>query len=390
MALFPIEPVHACTCKRAGYAARARRYSFPTTRIPPMRLPRLHSLIVGMPLLTCLAQEPAPTPPTPPAPTTHHVVVRYPQDKDRAIAVVGSRTLTLGDLVDHLDKRHHPGLREAMSRPEIQRLLQSDLIAPWTRHFADLEALRQTFGDEIDEAKLEQSKSDALKQSFQAWLDSYVAKRRDAGRPTELTTAQVNNHLTRFQLHNGLAAELQGTLDHLEPGDYHRGQLHAFFTANPRTFGGQVTIAHILVQHRDGGTGILLDDAGTALANARIADIKARLRPDGSNFEEVAQAWSDDAKTAPDGGKLGPVHRHDDRMPAALCRAAWELKDGEVSGVVETQYGWHIIKRLEFAQHVFILFTDDAMPDIKRVMRRAMQEERLFKARAQAKVRLLL
>lgn len=334
----------------------------------------------------CTAQDPPAKAPDSP----HFLVRRYPQDKDVAVAIVGARTLTLGDLVDHLDTRHHPGFKEALGkRPEIQRMLQSDLIAPWVRHFADLEALQQTFGDAIDKAKLEQAQSDALKSSFEGWLKTYLEDRKNAGRPTELTKDQINSHLSRFQLHHGLAAELQGMLDHLEPGDYNRVQLQNFFNANARAFGGQVTIEHILVQHRDSGTGILLDDEGLGLANTRLADIKARLRPDGSNFEEVALR-SDDQKTAANGGRLQGVHRYDDRLPAALCRAAWALRDGEVSDVIETQYGWHIVKRIDFTQQVIILFTDDAIPTVKQVMRRAMQEERLFAARQKAGVRLLL
>ncbi len=321
----------------------------------------------------------------------HFLVRHYPQDKDVAIAVVGSRTLTLGDLIDHLDSKHSPGFREALPRPEIQRMLQSDLIAPWVRQFADLEALRQSFGDQpVDEEKLVAAQSAALKRNFQSWLDTYVADLRATGRPTELSQRRVNALLTDFQLRNGLAAELQGCLDHLEPDTYNRGQMQAFFNANARAFGGQVDIAHILVQHRDGGTGILLGDEGFARATARLADIRARLRPDGSNFEDVARSFSDDTRTAREGGVLNGVHRFDDRLPATLCRTAWNLRDGEISDVVESPYGWHIVKRLAFNQQVFILFTDDAIPSIRQVMRRARQEERLFQARSAAKVRLLL
>ncbi len=48
------------------------------------------------------------------------------------------------------------------------------------------------------------------------------------------------------------------------------------------------------------------------------------------------------------------------------------------------------MKRIEFSQQVFILFTDDAIPSIRQVMVRSRQEDRLFRAREQAKVRLLL
>ncbi len=367
------------------------------SRSSPMPTRPLH-VLTALTLACCgIAQEPAPNVPAPTAPAAprgpHFLVRRYPQDRDVPIAVVGSRTLTLGDLVDHIERRHQPGFKRALETvPTVQAMLRSDLMAPWVRHFADLEALRQAFGgdEKFDEKKLEAAQSEALKQSFQGWLDTYVADLKNAGRPTELTQQRVNKLLAEFQLRSGLAAELTGFLDYLEPGDYTRGQLHGFYTANPRTFGGQVTIAHILVQHRDAGTGILLDDEGIALANARLADIKARLRPDGSNFEEVARLFSDDTRTGREGGRLEGVYRYDERLPAALCRGAWQLRDGEIGDVVETQYGWHLVKRIEFNQHVFILFTDDAMPSIKTTMRRALQEDRLFDARKKASLRLLL
>ncbi|MGB3968359.1 MAG: peptidylprolyl isomerase [Planctomycetota bacterium] len=355
------------------------------------------ALVLPLLVPAVIAQDP-PVPPAaaaavpPQAEAPHHLVRVWPRDRDVAVAVVGSRTLTLADLVTHIEQRHWPGFSKALEiAPEIQRILTSDLVAPWVRHFADIEALRQLVGeDTIDQAKLEAAQSAALKRSFESWMATWVKDRQNGGRQVDLTQDQVTTQLTRFQQHNGLAAELQGFLDFLEPGEFNREQLRNFYNDNARAFGGQVTIAHILVQHRDAGTGILLTDEGIGRANQRLAAIKASLSPDGSNFEEVARARSEDLRTAPNGGKLQGLHRYDDRMPGALCRAAWALKDGEVSDVVETQYGFHLIKRLDFNQQVYILFTDDAMPTIKQAMQRARQEERLFAARAKAGVRLML
>lgn len=368
-----------------------------------MRSPRLRAIalsLLALPLAVPAAgqeeqkapQEPAaPAAPAPTVEAPHFIVRRYPQDRDAAIAQVGDRMVTLGDLVDHIDAVHYPGFRDLLAnRPEFQRMLQSDLIAPWVRQFADLEALQQTFATELPEEKLRTAQSAALKDSFQGWLATYVADRKAHGRPTELTQQQVNSLLADFQLRRGIGCEMQGALDLLESGDYTRPQLQQFFTDNARAFGGRVTIAHIMIQHRDGGTGILLGDEGFARATARLADVQARLRPDGSNFEEVARGFSDDTRTAPNGGLLHGVRRFDDRLPAVLCRTAWFLRDGEVSGVVESQYGWHIVKRIDFSQQTFILFTEDAIPSIRQVMLRSRQEDRLFQAREKAKVRLLL
>lgn len=350
---------------------------------------------LSLPLLPAQESTPpaAAAPPVLQAPAgPGHVVRRYPQDRDVAVAIVGERPITLGELVDHLDAVHHPGFREALGKePSVQRMLQSDLVAPWVRHYADLQALKLLTKDEaIDQEKLKQAQSDQLKRSFQGFLDQYVAQRRAQGRPAELEQKQVNRLLADFQLRSGLACELQGMLDFLEPDDYQRGAMQQFFNNNARAFGGRVKISHILIPNRDQGTGILLDEAGLGKAATLLADVRARLRPDGSNFDEVARLCSADGKTAEKGGLLGDVHRFDDRLPAVLCRAAWQLRDGEVSDVVESQYGWHLVKRLEFQQNIFILFTDDAIPSIREVMRRSRQEDLLFTARAKAAVKLLL
>jgi parvulin-like peptidyl-prolyl isomerase len=332
-------------------------------------------------------------PPVPPVVESTFVRLRYPQDEQATIAIVGGRKLSLGELVEHITKRHHPLFQRALvDHPTIQAMLTSDLMAPWVRHFADIEALKQTFTEPpIDQKALEAAQSEALRQGFQGWLDSYTAQLRQQGRPTDFDQKRINALLSDWQLRNGLASELQGWLDYLEPGNYPVGVLREFFNDNARAFGGQVTIAHILIQHRDGGTGLLLREEGRNRANARLADVRARLRPDGSNFEEIASLYSDDTKTAKDGGKIEGIMRYDDRMPAALCRAAWHLGDGEVSpDVIETQYGWHLVKRLELTQKVLALFTDATIPSFQIVMRRAQQEQRLFHAREHAAIQLLL
>jgi hypothetical protein len=352
----------------------------------------LRAIVVPALFGICCAQDGAKPAPAAPAAEPHFVVRRWPEDKAAGIAVVGARTLTLADLVDHIQKRHYPRFRADLEAyPTVRAMLQSDLMAAWVRQLADLEALRQTFGADLaDEKKLEAAQSAALKARFQAHLDTWAGDERARGRPGELNQDKVNRMLTQFQWHNGLGCELQGTLDFLENGEYSRQQLHAFFTTNPRYFGGQVTIQHIMVQHRDAGTGILLNDEGIARANERIAAIKASIAPDGSNFEEVARARSEDTRTARNGGMLKGLHRYDDRMPAALCKAAWDLQDGQVSDVVETQYGLHLIKRLEYTQNVYIIFSDAAMPTIKQVTQRAMQERRLLEARQKTGLRLML
>jgi hypothetical protein len=138
--------------------------------------------------------------------------------------------------------------------------------------------------------------------------------------------------------------------------------------------------------YRDAGTSILLDEEGQQRALRRLQDVRARLRPDGSNFAEVAALMSEDTRTARNGGELADIARFDDRLPAILCRTAWSLRDGEVSDVVESQYGYHIIQRVSYNQKRWMLFTEAAKPEVRSMMRRNSQEDLLFKVRADHKV----
>ena len=58
--------------------------------------------------------------------------------------------------------------------------------------------------------------------------------------------------------------------------------------------------------------------------------------------------------------------------------------------MIESQYGYHFIRRLSFNQNVFILFTNDTMESVRVVMQRARQERMLLGAREKTKLRLLL
>ncbi|MBD3587282.1 peptidylprolyl isomerase [Salinimonas sp. HHU 13199] len=63
---------------------------------------------------------------------------------------------------------------------------------------------------------------------------------------------------------------------------------------------------------------------------------------DGADFAEVAKQSSADTFSAENGGDLDYITR--DMMEPAFEEAAFNLEEGEVSDVVETEFGYHIIK----------------------------------------------
>lgn len=65
----------------------------------------------------------------------------------------------------------------------------------------------------------------------------------------------------------------------------------------------------------------------------------------GSKFSTIATLYSEDPGTAKKGGELGFFSRGE--MVSEFENAAFALQDGEISPVIETQYGFHIIQMIE-------------------------------------------
>ncbi|MDP4219402.1 MAG: peptidylprolyl isomerase [Bacteroidota bacterium] len=65
----------------------------------------------------------------------------------------------------------------------------------------------------------------------------------------------------------------------------------------------------------------------------------------GAKFEDVARQSSDDKFTAEKGGDLDFIDREVRRTEKPFDQTAYSLKDGEMSGIIRTSKGYHIIRR---------------------------------------------
>lgn len=92
-----------------------------------------------------------------------------------------------------------------------------------------------------------------------------------------------------------------------------------------------------------GASHILIGAAPNAREPARkkAEELLAKLRA-GGDFEALAREHSDDPGSAARGGDLGRFP--DGRMVKPFEDALKKLKPGELSGLVETQFGYHIIR----------------------------------------------
>lgn len=77
---------------------------------------------------------------------------------------------------------------------------------------------------------------------------------------------------------------------------------------------------------------------------SRLEDIRKRITEGGESFEGLAQKFSDDG-SARGGGDLGWAKRG--KYVSEFEAAAYNLEQDEISTVVETQFGFHLIQLLE-------------------------------------------
>lgn len=78
-------------------------------------------------------------------------------------------------------------------------------------------------------------------------------------------------------------------------------------------------------------------------ARRRAEEALAKVKEGAIPFAELATTYSDDVSKAA-GGAMGNFERS--AVPPALADAAFALKVGELSGIVETARGFHIVRRV--------------------------------------------
>jgi len=111
----------------------------------------------------------------------------------------------------------------------------------------------------------------------------------------------------------------------------------------------QVKASHILIQVAPDAS-----DEKKAEAKQKITVVQEKLNK-GEEFATVAQEFSEDPGKS-NGGDLGFFQRG--QMVKPFEDAAFALEAGKVSGVVETQFGYHIIKVNEKKPETTLGFSD--------------------------------
>src|SRR5579862_4545261 len=114
-------------------------------------------------------------------------------------------------------------------------------------------------------------------------------------------------------------------------------EIKDYYDKNPDRFKQpeSVRASHILI--------MVPADATDLVKTQKLAQIKSvqALLKHGDKFGDVAKKFSEDTTTAPNGGDLGYFYRG--QMVPEFDTVAFSLKTNELSDVVTTQFGYHVI-----------------------------------------------
>lgn len=124
-----------------------------------------------------------------------------------------------------------------------------------------------------------------------------------------------------------------------------------FFENNPQYFKKpeEVKASHILIQVSPEAT-----DEEKLAARERIEAVQKKIAA-GDDFAELARQYSDGPSKV-NGGNLGYFDRT--KMVKPFSDAAFELEPGQVSDIVETRFGYHLIKVYDKKPKTVYVFED--------------------------------
>jgi peptidyl-prolyl cis-trans isomerase D len=138
--------------------------------------------------------------------------------------------------------------------------------------------------------------------------------------------------------------------------DQHREQYHV-----PE----QVKVSHIWIKMPLPGADGKVDDKAVAQAQHRADDLLKQLKG-GAKFEDVAKKYSEDPGSANVGGSLGWIGKG--QMAAEFEKVAFSLPKGQVSDVVKSLDGFHIV-RVDDKQDAHTKSLDEVKPEIEPILK---------------------
>ncbi|MDO4710589.1 MAG: peptidylprolyl isomerase [Peptostreptococcaceae bacterium] len=177
----------------------------------------------------------------------------------------------------------------------------------------------------------------------------------------------IKEHLTRALTHNRYAEDIQSKIE------ITKEQAKEYYDSNPDKFtNNKVRASHILFSLKEGKEPLSDQEKAEKLKKAEEILAKARS---GEDFAKLAEENSEDPGSAISGGDLGFF------SPGAMVKEfndkAFSMEVGEISDIIETEFGYHIIYLTDKDQSMipFDTIKDELISQLKQDQYKEKMEE---------------
>lgn len=250
---------------------------------------------------------------------------------DRIVAVVGNEVILASELAGQVQMAAFQSGQRPQSEQELTVLRDQVLEQMISDHLFLIEAKKDTTiqvrPEEVEQALDDQVSRVASRfdteQEFQAALAREGLSVRDLRKRYR---ADIENQLTRQRY-------IQKKLYKVSISKHETEEFFAKYQDSIPNQPEAVKLAHLQTIITPSAT---VDDSVKQIAT----NLRKRI-VDGADFASMAEQYSSMGAGA-NGGDLGWVTR--DAVVPEFSRAAFNLNNGEISGIVRTQFGYHIIK----------------------------------------------
>lgn len=266
--------------------------------------------------------------PPPPPPAGTEVV-------DRVVAVVGDTVLLLSDVRAELQQLEAAGRTlptDPVQRDQVGREIVESRVNDLILLEAAQEAGLQVAPEEINEQVEQEIRS--VRTRFQDNDAAFQAALARSGITLEQYRQQVYSQWhSRRMIESFIQQRLRNRARPLVGEE----EIREMFEAQKGSLGTRpttVSLQQVVVAPHP-------TDSAKAAARREAEDVHRQLF-EGGDFEVLARRFSDDPGSKEHGGDLGWFRAG--RMVPEFEAVAFALRPGETSGIVETDFGFHIIK----------------------------------------------
>lgn len=326
-------------------------------------------LLTGLCLLTiggcatknvAVTKEPVTTTITPVQPGVTPAALSKPDKLVNAIAaIVNDEIVTLYEV----NREAQPVIREAEKKSALNNDTRRQIRGAALEHLIEKKLVEQKVKElniKVTDEEIRQAIEDVKKQNNMASQDVLVTALASQGLTFEQYRSQLKEQIEKLKL---VSIEVRAKI---QVGE---SEMREYYEANRSKYSEEDTFQarHIFIRTNEKAPA---EEIKRTMTTALMVLAEAKS---GKDFAELARSYSEDPAARKDGGALGTFKKGD--MMPELEAAILAMKPGEISELVYTASGFHIVKLEERTTGKMKPF-DSVKTEIEEALYRKKSEER--------------